>query len=270
MNLVCYNLRFGGARRVHWAQVIEEFAPDIFLVQESLAPHEHLPDWSRSDLKARTTWCGIEGRAWGCAVYVRHGRLRRLRLKDFDGWLVGAEVDTAFSSALTKRKLRVFSLHAPPPKIKGLSYSRTVHAMLDVIADHCGTADIIIGGDFNIGVSKRLPSEKRQTGRADLEIQERLRAEFGLFNCWQEANPDIPLAQTLRWSNEPNYPYHCDGIFVPASWRSALKDCQVVASEHWVCLSDHNPVVASFAPKKTSRKMTSGRESVSTTEGKIA
>jgi endonuclease/exonuclease/phosphatase family metal-dependent hydrolase len=113
-------------------------------------------------------------------------------------------------------------------------------------AKHRDDGDLIIGGDFNVCVSQRQPSEERITERADVAIQARLRDEYGLLNCWQVANPNISLAQTLRWSREPTFPYHCDGLFVPSSWRSALRSCAVVASEEWDRLSDHNPVVATF------------------------
>ena len=71
--------------------------------------------------------------------------------------------------------------------------------------------------------------------------------EFGLLNCWQTANPDQPLCQTLRWTGDRAIPYHCDGIFVPRSWKDRLKSCEVIAGDEWNRLSDHNPVVACFS-----------------------
>jgi endonuclease/exonuclease/phosphatase family metal-dependent hydrolase len=41
-------------------------------------------------------------------------------------------------------------------------------------------------------------------------------------------------------------PYHCDGLFVPASWAAALRGCAVLEAEQWCALSDHNPVTADF------------------------
>src|SRR4051794_9520523 len=55
----------------------------------------------------------------------------------------------------------------------------------------------------NVGIGERHPSEARTTSVADLKVHRRLREEFGLVNCWQAANPGVPLAQTLRWSNAP-------------------------------------------------------------------
>jgi hypothetical protein len=78
-------------------------------------------------------------------------------------------------------------------------------------------------------------------------IQARLADEFGLLNCWQAANPNQPLCQTLRWTGNRTIPYHCDGLFVPKAWRERLESCVVLAGDEWDRLSDHNPVVASFS-----------------------
>jgi hypothetical protein len=140
--------------------------------------------------------------------------------------------------------------------------------MLDLIGQHRGDGDLIIGGDFNLTVGQRHHSERRDDGtpwltaEAELAVQARLGEEFGLINCWQTANPGMPLAQTLRWSGEPRPPicpqcppvrsFHCDGIFVPASWGTPF--CTVINNEEWtgrndgrrLPRSDHNPVVATF------------------------
>ena len=73
-----------------------------------------------------------------------------------------------------------------------------------------------------------------------------LAGEFGLFNCWQAANPDQPLHQTLRWTGDRKTPYHCDGLFVPKSWKDRLESCVVLSGDDWNQLSDHNPVIANF------------------------
>ena len=104
----------------------------------------------------------------------------------------------------------------------------------------------MVGGDFNLSVSERQPSEERKNKKCNLEIQARLRDELGLINCWQTSNPGTPLAQTLRWTT-PEPAYHCDGIFVPASWSARLKSCEVLSGPEWDGMSDHNPVMAEFA-----------------------
>ena len=107
-------------------------------------------------------------------------------------------------------------------------------------------AEIVIGGDFNLTVSERHDAEERTTSNADRKIQTRLKDEFGLINCWQLANPDKPLSQTLRWGSKKEVPYHCDGIFVPKAWEDSLTSCEVISGDLWDGLSDHNPALAEF------------------------
>ena len=76
----------------------------------------------------------------------------------------------------------------------------------------------------------------------------RLRDELGLLPCWQAGHPHEEPARTLRWMRRlDSLPYHCDGLFVPAAWLPALLACEVLEDEEWCRLSDHNPVVATFA-----------------------
>lgn len=60
------------------------------------------------------------------------------------------------------------------------------------------------------------------------------------------ANPNEDLPQTLRWSRNKTLPYHCDRIFVSASWYRYLDRCEVLDSPTWELLSDHSPVVATL------------------------
>ena len=243
MILTTYNLRSGGARRVHWLRVLEEFRPDIFLVQETVDPREHLPPLFHEEAAGRIVWRMVEGRRWGSAVYVARGEVRAIELPDFQGHVVGAEISGVAWPDGNSRPLRVFSVHAP---YRG-GYSRAVGAILDMIAEHAGNGALVIGGDFNLTIGVRHAQEARATKPANLAIQHRLREEFGLLNCWQATHPDRPLAQTLRWSNDRGaYPYHCDGLFVPKSWSARLHFCEVASSPEWDVLSDHNPVAARF------------------------
>ena len=121
-----------------------------------------------------------------------------------------------------------------------------------MIDQHRGNADLVIGGDFNLTVGNRHHSEIGPDGKtwttsdSDLQTQQRLREKFGHMNCWQAAHPDAPLAQTLRWQKNPVPAYHCDGIFVPQSWKARLQACEVLADKAWNSPSDHNPVIVEF------------------------
>ena len=179
---------------------------------------------------------------WGSAVYVKGHKPSKLDLQHFGGNVVGVEVHGFSWPNPDGCRLRIFSIHAPD---KG-GYQQAVHSILDGIADVRDGCDLVIGGDFNLTVSERHESEPVQTCEADLAIQARLRDEFSLINCWQTAHPGEPLAQTLRWNGNKETPYHCDGIFVPASWKEHLQKCLVTSDDKWDKMSDHNPVVAEF------------------------
>jgi endonuclease/exonuclease/phosphatase family metal-dependent hydrolase len=240
--LATYNLRSGGRTRSHWAKVLEEFRPDILLVQETVDPAEHLPTLRHSGLLKKIAWRQAEGRRWGSGLYVGRGKPRPIELPDFQGHVVGMEVVGARWPDGSRTPLRAFSIHAP---FRG-SYQRAVTEILDMIAANAGGCAVVIGGDLNVSAGVRHASEERTTSAGNRAILTRLTEEFGLLNCWQEANPNRPLAQTLRWTNAPTIPYHCDGLFVPRSWLPYLRACEVISSPEWDILSDHNPVVAWF------------------------
>jgi endonuclease/exonuclease/phosphatase family metal-dependent hydrolase len=237
VNIATYNLQLGGkaSQRVHWHQIFEVANPDIFLVQETCHPSQYAADIDRD----RVCWAKVRNNSWGSAIFVRSGTINPISIPEFEGCIVGVEVDGFAWRATQGRKLRVFSLHAPAP------YKSSVNRILDSIARLPNDGDLIIGGDFNLTVGVRHPSERRQDG--NLWLLERLRSEFGLMSCWQAANPNRDLPQTLRWIRDKATPYHCDGIFVPAAWYRYLDKCEVLASPAWEALSDHNPVVATFS-----------------------
>ena len=155
---------------------------------------------------------------------------------------VCAEISGASWQVRLADPLLAFSVHAPS---KGDAYWKQVNKLLDAIKKVAAGREVILGGDFNLTVS-HWPGPERPTGKQDLAIQARLAEEFGLLNCWQAANPDQPLQQTLRWTGDRTVPYHCDGIFVPKGWGDRLESCVVLAGDEWDHLSDHNPVVARF------------------------
>lgn len=272
MRIITYNLYKGGIGNQHWSLVIDAFDPEILLVQESFPPEQSgLPQ----DLRKQAVWCAVSSDKygilkWGTAVYAKCGKVTELESGNFRGGLVGVEIEGMAHPGLAGRCLRVFNLHAPTDK-GWASTIKSVNEMLDTIAEigkSRGDADLIIGGDFNLySLGERHKSEIKEgkpwkTLPEESKISTRLQKEFRLINCWQTANPGVPLVQTLRWSGEvrpkdcpkcpPVQSYHCDGIFVPAFWPGRLF-CTVVNNEEWtgrndgrLPRSDHNPVVATF------------------------
>ena len=252
MNIATYNIRKGGSQRVHWVRLIENYAVDLLLVQESYPHHEHLPPLMYPDAGKQSAWEMAEKNGWGSAILARTGSVNSVAVPNFSGWVVGAEITGASWQGGIADPLLVFSVHAPS---KGEAYWKQVNKLLDEIKLVAAGRDVVIGGDFNLTVSNWSGSE-RPTCKQDLAIQARLADEFGLVNCWQVANPDQPLCQTLRWAGNRTTPYHCDGIFVPRSWTDRLQSCVVLAGDEWDRLSDHNPVVACFKLKRVRRNST--------------
>jgi endonuclease/exonuclease/phosphatase family metal-dependent hydrolase len=241
MRIAAYNLRAGGrrGRRVHWQRLLDTFAPEILLVQETHDPARYLPPDVYAAHARRLHWRPAPGRAWGSALFVRSGRLTPLALPCYPGHVVAAEVTGSAWSRVTGRPLRLASLHVPAP------YKRPMGEILDVFAALAPTHDWILGGDFNLAVGVRHAGEPLPSDPPWL--LQRLRREFNLMSCWQAVHPNRDLAQTLRWSGNPALPYHCDGVFVPAAWYRYLDDCQVISDPEWDALSDHNPVVVTLS-----------------------
>lgn len=240
MKIATYNLRFGGKvkERTHWNQVFQTIDPDIFLVQETCDPKLYLADEVWKNCKHQVHWTRVANMTWGSAIFVKSGSIAPISIPEFEGYLVGVELDEFEWTATLKRSLRIFSIHTPPP------YKKAVNQILDFIASLPDDRELIIGGDFNLTTGVRHSSELLQDNT--LWLLERLRKEFNLLSCWQAANPNRNLTQTLRWSRDKTKPYHCDGIFAPACWYRYLEECQVLSAPTWDSLSDHNPVVAVF------------------------
>ena len=240
MKIATYNLRAGGRRgdRMHWKRMLEVFAPEILLVQETHQPSGYLePDFYAANAQ-RIHWLAASGRKWGSAIYVRSGRLKPLMLPCHQGYVVAAEVTGNDWSRRTGRPLRIASLHVPAP------YKRPMNEILDFFATLGPEHDWILGGDFNLAVGVRHASEPLPSDPPWL--LRRLRREFNLMSCWQAVHPNRDLAQTLRWAGNPAMPYHCDGVFVPAAWYRYLEGCQVISDPSWDVLSDHCPVVVTL------------------------
>lgn len=243
MRLATYNIRMGGTQRVHWVKLIQDHSVDLFLVQESYIHDEHLPPLLYPEAVHQSVWEMVDQNGWGSAVFSNSGSVTPVGVPGFSGWVVGAEIRGAMWQAILGDSTLAFSVHAPKRRE---TYAKQVNKLLDEIKRIAADREVIIGGDFNLTVSSWRGSE-RPVCKQDLAIQARLADEFGLINCWQEANPNTPLHQTLRWTGDRTIPYHCDGLFVPKAWKTRLVSCEVLGGAEWHHLSDHNPVLAHFA-----------------------
>jgi hypothetical protein len=107
MRIITYNLRFGGSGKAHWSKVFNDFDPDVFLVQESFEPIQHLPPLIHGDRHRDACWKSVSGLKWGSAVCVRNKVARPLKLPDFHGHVVGVEVDGSAFPVSDGRPLRI-------------------------------------------------------------------------------------------------------------------------------------------------------------------
>ena len=180
-------------------------------------------------------------------MWLSAGHLRPLPVpEDFTGRVVAAVVEGRAWPGTGVADVVALSIHAPTRK--GSSYVKEVGRILDFAGELAGGRPMVLAGDFNVAVGMREPGQALSITRGERALLERLRDEFGLVPCWQTAHPGEPLARTLRWLHHiDSPPYHCDGLFVPAAWASALQACTVLEGEEWCGLSDHNPVVATLA-----------------------
>src|SRR5262249_3014192 len=177
MKVATYNILKGGSRRVHWVKMIEDFGVDLLLAQESYPHDEHLPPLTYPDAGKQSAWGMAEKNGWGSAVYSGSGSVRPVPVPNFPGWVVGAEISGASWQAGVADPLLAFSVHAPS---KGEPYWRQVNRLLDEIKKVAGPREVVIGGDFNLTMS-RWPGPERPTCKQDLAVQARLADEFGLL-----------------------------------------------------------------------------------------
>jgi endonuclease/exonuclease/phosphatase family metal-dependent hydrolase len=236
VRIATYNFLHGGSarRNGHLAAVLAATNADIVLCQEA-RPSLQL-ELDSVDVAPGDTWFWhpIAGRKWGSAILLRQRSAVEVRVLGFEGWVIGAEI------ALPHRTC-VLSVHCPA---RPGGYVRAMHRLLDAIAPLTRTCDLVLGGDFNVAAGYRAADEGVRISRGEEQLLDRLTTEFALIPCWQTVNPGAPLAQTLRWTANRTAPYHCDGIFIPRSWRRYLGQCHVLNGPGWDFLSDHNPVVA--------------------------
>lgn len=236
MRIVTYNLAHRAKEQ--WSKIFSDFDPGIVLAQEARHPQVDVPDIYKAN-KDKFLWSPITG-SWGNVLFIKQGKMTRLNLPELGNWVTAVEVTEFDWPPLSNRPLRLFNVHVPTRE--GVHKVKLfLNDLLDKIINFSSEADLIIGGDFNLTVGLRGKNDSKDSQT----LLTRLRKEFGLINCWQTANPNQPLPQTLRWGTDKTIPYHCDGIFVPAAWYQYLDSCEVF-SQGWETLSDHNPVVATF------------------------
>lgn len=193
-------------------------------------------------------WDAVPGRAWGSALVLKHGRVTQLPLVGYEGWVVGGRV-TGLAIHGRWADFFAFSVHVPSPgkgRKRG-SYFRESIAIARKLRKLVGRdAMLILGGDFNIAMARRLDGDPLFRTRAEHRTLDVIEASpIGLASLWPACHLGEAPAQTLRWTTNPSAPYHCDGFLVPhALTRGAT--CDVLDTPQVRAASDHNPVTATL------------------------
>ena len=172
----------------------------------------------------------------------------------YEGWVVGGELVESSLNA-HGRSLFVFSVQAPTSSSQPAStpLRRGGFRILALIGEQLPSqADVILGGDFNfLSLGDRKEGEDIETTPAEQAALTRF-SELGLVSCWTAAHPGRALAQTLRWTGDKSpdrsTPYHCDGIFVPGSWRTKMF-CEVLTSATFKHALEPSAPLKSQAPR---------------------
>lgn len=85
----------------------------------------------------------------------------------------------------------------------------------------------------------------RDKGRQFYTVNAKLNNDFNLFSAYHEFHTErfgMETMPTLYFKSGYEGCFHCDFIYVPASWISRIKKVFVAPYRDWE-LSDHGPVI---------------------------
>jgi exonuclease III len=233
MRMVTFNMR-GGGSRAHWAELLR-LQPDLAFVQEAKSLSAFPPELLQDRGLSTAVWVPAPHGKWGTALWTVSGTLETLTLSGESWWAAGGIVDAEGVRFLA------CSVHLGVATKR--AYLGSAHAFLDQLQRLNIDLPIVLGGDWNLTVGERQPGEELTVSKAGMQLLDRMKHELGLVSGWSLCNPGTDLPQTLRWTNAPKLPFHCDGIFVSAEWHARVRSAEVLDGEPWRTLSDHNPVI---------------------------
>ncbi len=222
MRVVSWNMNKRKAG--NWEWLIDEFDPDVALVQEA----SPLPD----GLKATVRDVKKNHRT---VIYTKTNNQERIKLHHDHGM-----------GLLVVRLGNIYLINV----YANLDFKTVDPTLLGIIATYVGVlrrrmdADkIIIAGDFNM--DRRMddnPTGTRFAAQGTYPTSSFFDAilDMGFFNCMRKFSNE-PIC-THR-NNKSKYPWEIDHMFATNGLHQRLTSIDVVGAEE---LSDHNPIVANF------------------------
>lgn len=240
MRIVTWNCRSAFDKK---ASALFGLRPDLAVVPES---------GSQPDLAAAMRSGSPVGHAWvgdipskGLGVFRPGGALRMAQGPAEGGavgrWSVACESEVAGSPI---GLLAVWTVPLKPSKGSGYLAAAT-----DILRRHTAwlkSRPTIIAGDFN--------ASGQSDPRTMASFVRSMSEELGLVSAYHAFTGEAvgeERAPTLWWRGKREAGFHCDFVFVPATWR--IHDVRVGGYDDWgapalVHRSDHAPVIVDVEP----------------------
>ena len=225
MQIVSWNMgcappraRYRKSHAAAWQYLLQEFQPDICLVQEALIESEAMSDGGR------LFWSDPRGSDSGVAVWVRQG----LAARPFSMRSEGSYVAGVIVPALGRE--RVFlSVHVGPP-----NYRKHLRAVAESLGAALVDHSVVVAGDLNAARQVDIVYGGKWFTRYFADLEKR-----GLHDChWAIHQREC---QSF-WGHQAKNPYQCDHAFVDVASASSVSKCDIIDNESIRALSDHGPL----------------------------
>ena len=201
-----------------WRYLVQEFEPDVCLVQEALIESEALSGGGR------LFWSDPRGSDSGAAVWVRPGLVARQFSMRSEGSYVAGAIVPVFGAE------RVFlSVHVGPP-----NYRKHLLALAEGLSSSLVAKSFLVAGDLNAARHVDIVYGGKWFTRYFADLERR-----GLHDChWAFHQREC---QSF-WGHQAKNPYQCDHAFVDLASASTVSKCEIIDNKSIRALSDHGPL----------------------------
>jgi exonuclease III len=232
MRIGVWNCRGAFAR--HGDAALAELSPDVLVI----------PEARLATLENREEWC-YEYQPYlnkGIGILIRKGwSVERLRPPSGVDrrWLRGIRVTSPDPDLPSFALLAFWALGSVHERLP--SYARQFTDVLETWSEAISREPMVIAGDFN--ASARSRSTIHLSNVATAESLGLTSAYHAFHNLAHGAEKDM----TLKWVGKGKIEstYHCDFVFIPSDWVTAVTNVAVGAWGDWIYSgrSDHAPVM---------------------------